>query len=232
MPKYTLTTRGRIVVAILAVSIVLIALSAIASLATPAPAPLPGVTPSSPGIPLPEITSPSPEGNPLPDTSPSPDITSPVPEVSPSPDAAPTSPDVSPAPDASSPPNAVDNFDTISTPSPVTPAPSKPAPSTPTPTASTLSFILTLREELELDSDTLALVDTFLENPDYPEDFLVVTETPLLDSADSLKIAQLMTEVLTGRGISRDQLVYRSRTQPLNGDGIEVTLFYIPRVSK
>jgi hypothetical protein len=246
MYHYELTERGKIVIAIVLVILLLLVPSVILFFRTIASQPSeqqnPGASenpiPTHAVTPLPEITNtPPPNGGGIntPDTTPSGNVSVPS-DVTPTPpegvsgpsDVTPTPPEGASGPSDVTPPVDVDK------PGETEPGsgqePSEPPISGPTggnPSRGTLSFLFSPKLQNELDVSTLAKLDEFIGSPKNTKESLISIELPELSGADAEKIISVVSNAFTARDVSRHRLEFITKPTAVMNGAYEIHLSFI-----
>ena len=198
MYKFELTERGKIVIAIVLVLLILVLPAVILALKAMASQP-PALPDNSP-----DVSAASP---PAPDTAPSPT----TPEPSPPDNGGFVPPEPSPSDGGN--------------PEPLRPI-GVPEPSIDV-AEQTLSFYFPLEANNGLDRETLSVLDAFLGLPGNIPRNIIAISTPLLPDDTAGSFTLVMTETFEERGVSSQRLAYIVDPDVPLSDYFEVDLYYI-----
>jgi len=101
------------------------------------------------------------------------------------------------------------------------------------PIEGTLSFLFSLEAQDALDAETSYMLDEFLGSPKNTPDSTIAVETPQLPIGASERFAALIGGALGSRGIEGDRVAYITDPEaPLSDGGFEVSMTYITLLTK
>ena len=222
MYEYELTERGKILIAVVLVVLLLVMPSAFLIIKTMAAHPSQPM--ENPGMESTETPPPGLQEQP------------PVISESPPPDGGGFSP-----PDNSGGSSPPDDFPPIEVSDPTDPDPAdEPEPTPPPqfgpvggdPFGGTLSFLFSPSLQNTLDAGTTSMLDEFLASPKNTQDRLIAVELPQLSDEDAEKIVSALVSAFSVRGVSEQQLTYIIRPDRSGRGAFIVNLSYIPYQSK
>ena len=110
-----------------------------------------------------------------------------------------------------------------------TPKPPDYGPTGGNPSRGTLTFLFSPDKQNTLDAETLSMVDTFIKSPSNTRSSLIRVETPKLSAEDTEKLASAVTKAFTDQGVPESRISYSVNQNEVEEDSFEVNLSYIPR---
>ena len=101
------------------------------------------------------------------------------------------------------------------------------------PIEGTLSFLFSLDKQASLDSETASMLDEFLGSPKNTRDSIIAVEIPQLSFGMSGKLMDIIAGILDSRGVEESRVAYITDPEaPLADGSFEVNMTYLAQDTK
>jgi len=100
------------------------------------------------------------------------------------------------------------------------------------PSEGTLSFSFSQTGQNALDSETISALDAFLSSPKNTQDAIIVVEIPALSDTGAEKLTNAVVSAFVMKGLKEQRLAFVTTPVKTDAESFEVNLYYTTRIEK